>query len=254
VWDLDEGDCLLEWGGYTRRIETLAAPVAGQLLSAGDGGDISQWDSKTGERLAVHRGHTDIVTDLDGDANGATMVSVSYDRTVRRWKLGEHSGPVETVLTDRKLVTVSLSPDFAVVAYGGVGPTVEVWTLDSDATQVELGTHEDAVVSTEFTANGTQLVTIDHGGRIRWWERDAWEVIATHELTETGDYPLAVSSELVAVGTDQGISLFDTDGDLRSELDLDVGVAALAIGRGGSPLVAGTYDGRAIVYHDRDSH
>jgi WD40 repeat protein len=253
AWDLTDGHCVFEWTGPDRRTETLAAPDIGQLVSAGDGGDISLWDSEIGQRTEVFRGHDDVVTDLDVGANGSMLVSVSYDRTLRRWKRGGSDGPELTVPTDKKLVAVALSPDRSVVAFGGVGSTAQLWAVDSNAMEATLDSHEDAVVSVGFTTGGSLLLTIDHGGRIRWWDRTTWEVVAEHGLAAPGDYPLAISTETVAVGTDRGISLFDPEGELRSELAIDVGVTELAIARDGSVLVAGTYDGRALVFRIADS-
>ena len=124
AWDLEDGHCLLEWAGQEQRIETLVSLDVGQLVSAGDGGDISLWDSDTGERLGAYSGHADVVTDLDADATGAIMASVSYDQTVKRWDINAHRSSVASKLADRKLVSVAVSPDSKVIAYGGVGPTL----------------------------------------------------------------------------------------------------------------------------------
>ncbi len=78
-------------------------PGTGHVLSAGDGGALSMWDLKSGERIARLEGHTAKVVGIAVSPDGTAAITSSWDRTARLWDLAKkqpgpvlegHKGPV----------------------------------------------------------------------------------------------------------------------------------------------------------------
>jgi WD40 repeat protein len=87
-----------------------------RLAAGGSDNRIHIWDLES--RLAIHElvGHTGTVASLARDADANTLVSGSYDTTVRVWKLNDESAPA-----------VATQPELPLV------PTLRVGTQDHDA-------------------------------------------------------------------------------------------------------------------------
>jgi WD40 repeat protein len=97
IWDADRGEesTTIDHGGS----KVLAATYCGHHRIAGAGTDniIHIWDAKSGRKIIELTGHTGSVAALAYDKATDTLISGSYDTTVRIWKLGK-------LLSDRQAI------------------------------------------------------------------------------------------------------------------------------------------------------
>lgn len=252
VWSVANDEPIAEWVAHDGRVEDLAALGGGALLSAGSDGAVKHWNTTTGDCLTTIRAHDEPATAVAATSDGETVVSGSYDATVRQWDLSAPSTPVAEVESSGKVVTVAMTTDVPLVAYGGVGSSVQLWNLDSEGAYPELQAHENAVMAVDFLDDGNTLVSTDHTGTVRWWDTETWTVSTTYSIDSPGEYPVYTTDSAVGVGMDHGVSIFTADGQVRSELDLAVGVLDLATSTDGSYLAVATYDGSIALYRAAD--
>ncbi|MEZ4471575.1 MAG: hypothetical protein R3F60_12390 [bacterium] len=78
----------------------------------------------------VHR-HEGAVVDLDFDATGARLATVSEDRGVRLWDLSGATPPVLLGRTPNPAATITWAPGGAIVATGGRDGTIQIWRTQS---------------------------------------------------------------------------------------------------------------------------
>ncbi|QDU99112.1 WD40 repeat domain-containing protein [Lignipirellula cremea] len=153
-------------------------------LAAGNRrGDILLWDLPAepgAERpLPVRRleGHTNEITRLVATPDGKTLISASYDHTIRFWDMNAPgAGTAEIILdaSDRAAVVKKL---------GAKAPPPEpgVQVATQTASQVLTG-HPDWIVGLSLSGDGRTLLSGDDAGNVIVWdtasaqERRRWQV------------------------------------------------------------------------------
>jgi WD40 repeat protein len=169
--------------GPTRRI------AAGNNL-----GQILLWnlpDKPSGEApkpaLAL-AGHTNCVSKLAATPDGKTLISASYDHTVRYWDPSAPTAGSETValnaqaIDDLKRRRSSKVPALVEATVEVVKP---VRTLDA---------HQEWVVNLELSRDGKTLITGDDGGHVIVWDRGAANIVNRWKVTGWA-YGLALSPD-----------------------------------------------------------
>ena len=106
------------------------------------------------------RGHTDLVCALAITPDGRTLVSGSYDRTIRRWNLatGAEIGKPLTGHTDW-IRALAITPDGRTLVSGSDDRTIRQWNT---ATGAEIGKpltgHTNWVCALAITPDGTRCI------------------------------------------------------------------------------------------------
>ncbi|KAF8999981.1 WD40-repeat-containing domain protein [Cyathus striatus] len=101
--------------------------------------------------------------------DGKTIVSGSYDTTVRMWSL--QSGKLLNVLKGHSdwVSSVAISQDGTTVASGSYDMTVRVWNSWSGKLLNELKGHSGSVRSVVISKNGTTIVSGSEDKTVRVW-------------------------------------------------------------------------------------
>lgn len=117
-------------------------------------------------------GHTDKVLRISFSPDGKTIVSASYDGTIKLWNsadgtlintiLGHSAGPGD----------VKFSPDGQMIASSGVNSKVKIWKLDGTLIKTFTGHHE-AVTSVAFSPDGKTLASSSVDKTVILWNLDS---------------------------------------------------------------------------------
>jgi hypothetical protein len=120
------------------------------------------------------QGHDGVIESLAFAADGKTLVSCGWDRTVRTWAVGEGrpdaGRELETLRSDNHLFAVAISPDSQYLAAGGTD-ALHLWERDpaSGWTPTDLGdrgSHHSLAISPD----GRLLALGCDDGSIRIWD------------------------------------------------------------------------------------
>ena len=126
--------------------------------------------------IAALTGDTDRIHSMAFSPDGNTLVSGSYDGTVRLWDVAAHR-QIGAPLAghDDKIYTVAFSPDGKLVASGADDGVVRLWDV---ATHRQIGAplagRDGEINSVAFSPDGRTLATGGANGTIRLWG------VATH--------------------------------------------------------------------------
>ncbi len=137
-WFMDSGK---EFKRIEGRKSSLALFTQGNTLAIGSrSGDIEIYDLRTMESAAVLSGHTDTVNSMAWSADGSTLISGSWDKTIKIWNMDSNTA----TLTINALGEESESDgDFGVIAVaydrerktiasiGSFGDAVSLWNAES---------------------------------------------------------------------------------------------------------------------------
>jgi WD40 repeat protein len=138
-----------------------------KLAAGNEHGQIMLWEvpEKAGETapLPTRRldGHTNYVSRLFSAADGKTLISASYDHSLRYWDMAAASKGEDTVVLQTKKV-----PNKEPV------PTL-THKVELQASEKTLTGHKDWVQATDLSTDGNLLVSGDDKGNVIVWDRPA---------------------------------------------------------------------------------
>jgi WD40 repeat protein len=111
---------------------SLACTPDGRFLLAALGCGVMRWDlTGPGNRANLFAGHTDVVSCASISPDGRSLLSGSWDGTVRLWDLATRGErPSYNWDIGRKVFDVTFSPDGMTAAAAGSSSTIIVWVIN----------------------------------------------------------------------------------------------------------------------------
>lgn len=230
LWDLSNADKLpreplaVIEDGLSAVTATAFSPD-GRLLAVAAGRDAVLWDvSQTPpvKKYSFPQEHRDVVTFLRFTPQ-ATLVTVSRDRTVRVWKLGETGAAVTDPFIDHRmgsLDALGVSSDGSKVLFDKDGGRIDVLSLQDGRT---VGSVQNAASSARFMGfalfnpDDSLIITAGGDGEVKG-EMQLWEAPAVggraserRRLVTPGRAPITCAvfspdkdKPFVVVGTQEG--------------------------------------------------
>lgn len=137
AWDLIRYRNFRTFTSPTRiPFSSIAVDPSGEVICAGslDSFDIHIWSVQTGQLLDQLAGHEGPVAALDFAPNGDTVVSGSWDRTVRIWSIFGRTQTSEPLQVQADVLDVAFRPDSKQIAVSTLDGQLTFWSV-SDASQ-----------------------------------------------------------------------------------------------------------------------
>lgn len=135
AWDLLRYRNFRTFTGSTRlSFSCLAVDPAGEVVCAGslDSFDIHVWNVQTGALLDQLSGHDGPVVSLSFSPDGGTLVSGSWDRTVRIWDFFSRTQTSEPLQLQSDILCVTFRPDSQQLAVSALDGSLTFWsTVDA---------------------------------------------------------------------------------------------------------------------------
>lgn len=208
-------------------VDTLAVSADSQMVAVADENRrISVWNLSTKKLLKRFFGHIRNVGGLAFHDDGKTLVSTSYDGSLRCWDLQAQPKPDSLPTPSGFLLSDISVRDHAREIYfsGRVGdrPRLYVWQLDS-GTRIAVGNHDAGNVS-DIAAGKTMLFTREWRGLVKKSGLRGQAAVDFCKTSNASDIELSPDENLLAVadGPDyenQKIQLYDTrTGKLIAEI------------------------------------
>ena len=124
---------------------SLAVDPSGEVVAAGslDDFDIHIWSVQTGQLLDTLSGHEGPVATLAFAPNGGTLVSGSWDRTVRIWSVFARTQTSEPLQLQADVLCVAVRPDSKQIAVSTLDGQLTFWSLSEGSQQAGLDGRRD---------------------------------------------------------------------------------------------------------------
>ena len=124
---------------------SLAVDPSGEVVAAGslDDFDVHIWSVQTGQLLDQLSGHEGPVSTLAFAPNGSSLVSGSWDRTVRIWSIFARTQTSEPLQLQADVLCVSVSPDSKQLAVSTLDGQLTFWSVSEGSQQAGLDGRRD---------------------------------------------------------------------------------------------------------------
>ena len=205
VWDLNKNVIHKKLSGHTGAIISLCDIENNQIASGSGGRDnsIKIWDIQTGALISTLEGHTKGVYGIV-KINPSTIVSISYDKTIRTWSTQTNTEIVaKRIKEDEFLSSINLIlPN--VIAVGTKGGNIILWNLQKLEKIGTLKGHEDSVLKIIKYEPG-YILTSSADSSIKLWNYDKKVLVSTHlSHTKSVSCLMLLGDKRVFSGSDDG--------------------------------------------------
>ena len=167
----------------------------------------------TGEELKLLAGeHSHFVYSADYSPDGKTIVTGSWDNTIRLWDV--RTGKNRKTLKRHSyygISSVAYSPDGKTIASGGADKTLQLWNARTGKNKKTLTDDGEGVNSVKFSPDGKTIASIEGKNSVRLWNaRTGYNIITFNPHTEY-IYSIAYSpdSKTIAIGGMETLELWD---------------------------------------------
>jgi WD40 repeat protein len=214
---------------HVREVLYVAVSLDGRTVAAGDMNMVWLWDLETGEtKAAPLNRHRSYVTSLAFSFDSRTVVSGSWDKTIRLWdaETGEPKLNGRALEGHTNVVrSVAFSPDSRTIVSGSDDTTIRLW--DAETGEAKLGGrpmegHTNYVSSVAFSHDGQTIVSGSRDKTIRLWDAETGEAkLGGRPLEGHSDYVSSVAfshdgQTIVSSSRDKTIRLWDAEtGDAK---------------------------------------
>ena len=136
---------------------SLAADPSGEIICAGslESFEIHIWSVQTGQLLDRLAGHEGPVVSLSFSPNGASLVSGSWDRTVRIWSVFARAQTTESLQLQSDVLCVRFRPDSKQIAVSTLDGQLSFWSVAEAIQEGGLDAKRDASGGRKLTDRRT---------------------------------------------------------------------------------------------------
>ena len=191
TWSIKDGKRLQSWGGHKSVVNAVAVLPYGDVLSAGQEGELMAWSK--GQFASKRPAHAGAINVLVLSADEKQMLSGGGDKTIKLWATDAdkpihvfkgHSGPVTSLAFGNKEKWATS---------GSSDRSVKTWDL---ATGKEIATftgHSEGVTGVAISPDGSWLASASDDATIRLWPVKAGRLDPDREAILLDDHKKAVT-------------------------------------------------------------
>ncbi len=208
----------------------------------------------TGQRLARFEGHRDAVQDAELSPDGRWLATASYDRSIRLWKVADHSLVWSNSVHNGAVFDLAFDPSGAVLASASADQTVKLWRVRDGLRLDTLNQPQGDLNRVLFTPDGQHVLAVGVDRRIHQWRLVSRETPALNPVVtarfahDAGIVSMALSRDgrhLVTAAIDRSLKQWRLPElqEVASWTGPSDVAAALAMNVAGDSVLAARMDG-----------
>mmetsp|Transcript_54316 Transcript_54316/g.117543 ORF Transcript_54316/g.117543 Transcript_54316/m.117543 type:complete len:576 (-) Transcript_54316:130-1857(-) len=153
-----------------RELNSVALSPDARLVALGlQDHSVQIWDLEAGVRLALLRGHKNLVNHVAYSLDGTHVASASSDKTIKFWNVARSQCEATFQGHLLAIAEVAFSDDALKLASASWDKTVRVWDLERCRSLLTLSGHTDWVHSVAWAPGARQLASASSDHSVRVW-------------------------------------------------------------------------------------
>ena len=197
--------------------------------------------------IATLEGHTRRVNSVTFSPDGTTLVSGSWDPSIKLWDVAARTNIATRTRFTRGVYSVAFSPDGTILASGSGDRVTHLWDVATRAMITTLQGHTDDVTSVSFSPDGGILASGSEDRTIKLWDVAARTNIATLEghTDDVTSVSFSPDGGILASGSwDDTVKLWDvvTETNIVTLTGHEGNVTSVSFSPGGRILASGSWD------------
>ena len=197
--------------------------------------------------IATLEGHTRRVNSVAFSPDGTTLVSGSWDPSIKLWDVAARTNIATRTRFTRGVYSVAFSPNGTILASGSGDRVTHLWDVATRAMITTLQGHTDDVTSVSFSPDGGILASGSEDRTIKLWDVAARTNIATLEghTDDVTSVSFSPDGGILASGSwDDTVKLWDvvTETNIVTLTGHEGNVTSVSFSPGGRILASGSWD------------
>ncbi len=246
--------------GHKDYVRSVAFNKEGMLASGSYDNIVKLWDRKTGTYTCIKNltGHTHRLRAIAFAADGKTLVSGGWDRTLKLWNIPEGNESLRTLQSRTDWICgADISPDGKFVVSGSDDQVVKLWDVKTNQVK-RLESHRTWVWAVAFSPDGKTIASGSFDHTIGLWNTNDQKLIYKIDDPihghKTWVWAVAFSPDgnLLASGGDEStLKIWDVKtGDFLTEIDTidSKWVRSVAFSRDSRFLATGSDDCQVRIW------
>ncbi len=213
VWDAETGEMVRTIRGQIKegdegKLYAAALSPDDRWLAVGGWmkyDEIRLIDFRTGEIVALLKGHSNVLLGLDFSPDSRRLVSSSSDKTAIIWDVLNQKKLHVLEGHEMRIYGVAYSADNSMVATGSDDDSIKLWDAYSGRLITTMTGHTKDVLSLVFTPDGRYLLSGSDDKTIRLWRAESGRLVKVLATQNTTVDHLSVSPNSRMVLSGSGI-------------------------------------------------
>ena len=173
VWNLNSNKCIRIIKGHSWRVLKAVLSIDGSIAVSAEkslNNDAYVWNIESGYSHYDDVKHEKMITSLRFSNNGKSIVSSSWDKTLKIWKV-ENKSNIKTLKGHLLWIEdIAFSPDGKFLVSGGEDKSLYIWDIKTGNIIKKISGHQSRITSIKFLKNGKYIVTGARDSLIIIWD------------------------------------------------------------------------------------
>jgi len=250
LWDTSSWQEKAAFSGHHNSVNGFAlSPDEALLATSSSDTTVRLWSFPDGQLLNTLVDQKKVASGVSFSPDGKWIASIYYGGRAVIWDL---QGNPHTIIESglKNLACAAYSPDSQLLAIGGLGSELTVWSAPDGTELYRLPGHEDAVMSARFLSDGSQLVSFSYRGVVRFWDTRTWQVLRSWQIQGGRGFTFSPDESWMAFSAPSCVQIYSTStGQLDRQLSVSTPVVnGMAFSPDGSLLAAGAADRKIRIF------
>jgi WD40 repeat protein len=261
VWDAASAEQLAIFLGHQDFVNDARFDSSGRrVVTASEDGTARLWDSQTGDLLAVLSGHGGPVTSAIFNPNGSQVATANDHSTIGIWDAVDGSelfvlpeSILEGQYTNLAVRAIVFSPDGSRLVAAGDDGHVNVWDTQTGANMLNINAHGRGITWADLSPDGNRIVSASFFAGVTsiWNAADGSELITINHGGIINDVAFSTDGTSVATAVGSDVRVWNAvSGEILVVLKGHTGtIRTVEFSPNGEELVTASADGTARIWN-----